>query len=99
MRLSIARMASISGGILAYQSLKRYWNTDDSFSYLEHANENRESSLYPLRKPYREGYLKVSPIHTIYYHLYGKPDGKAVLVIHGGPGGSSKPGTFCTIDL
>lgn len=34
----------------------------------------------------KEGYLKVSPIHEIYYHAYGNPKGVPFIVLHGGPG-------------
>ncbi|KAF2711407.1 prolyl aminopeptidase [Pleomassaria siparia CBS 279.74] len=33
-----------------------------------------------------DGYLQVSPLHKIYYHQYGKADGKPVMFLHGGPG-------------
>lgn len=49
-------------------------------------------NLYPLRKPYRKGYLRVSDGCQIYYHLYGNQKGKPVLYLHGGPGAGTKPG-------
>jgi hypothetical protein len=48
--------------------------------------------LYPPLKPYQEGFLKVSSEHTVYYSVFGNPNGKPVVYLHGGPGGSSKPG-------
>ncbi|KAJ9157018.1 Proline iminopeptidase [Coniochaeta hoffmannii] len=49
---------------------------------------------YAHDDPFDEGFLSVSDIHALYYHQYGNPDGKPVLFLHGGPGGStSKPNT------
>jgi proline iminopeptidase len=35
--------------------------------------------------------LKVSDLHTIYYEVYGNPNGKPVIYVHGGPGGGLSP--------
>lgn len=48
-------------------------------------------SLYPPIEPYNSGTLPVSTAHTIYYEASGNPDGKPVIVCHGGPGGGSTP--------
>ncbi|KAF1963643.1 proline iminopeptidase [Byssothecium circinans] len=37
---------------------------------------------------FNTGDLQVSDIHRIHYSRYGKPDGKPVIFLHGGPGGS-----------
>jgi len=50
-----------------------------------------EIELWPEIEPYESGYLKVSDIHEIYYELCGNPEGKPVIVLHGGPGIGSKP--------
>jgi len=47
--------------------------------------------LYPALEPYGTGRLKVSDIHEIYFELSGRPDGKPVVVCHGGPGGGTTP--------
>ncbi|MBI2069726.1 MAG: prolyl aminopeptidase [Elusimicrobia bacterium] len=47
--------------------------------------------LYPPIKPYREGFLKVSPLHTIHYEESGNPRGKPAIFLHGGPGGGISP--------
>jgi proline iminopeptidase len=47
--------------------------------------------LYPAIEPYHQGFLKVSDLHTIYFEESGNPDGKAVIILHGGPGGGSQP--------
>jgi len=50
-------------------------------------------------KPYKTGFLKVSDIHQIYYQLGGNPEGKPVIVLHGGPGGSCSPSMFQYFNL
>jgi len=42
--------------------------------------------LFPPAEPIDTGYLKVSDLHTVWYGLYGSPQGKPVFVLHGGPG-------------
>ena len=55
------------------------------------AISNNEIELWPEIEPYESGYLKVSDIHEIYYELCGNPEGKPVIVLHGGPGIGSSP--------
>lgn len=43
--------------------------------------------LYPEIEPYSNGFLSVSPLHTIYFEEAGNPKGKPVVFLHGGPGG------------
>jgi len=47
--------------------------------------------IFPPIEPFSTGFLKVSDIHEIYYEQSGNPKGKPVFVVHGGPGGGSKP--------
>jgi proline iminopeptidase len=47
--------------------------------------------LYPPIEPYNQGTLKVSDLHTIYFEESGNPQGKSVVLLHGGPGGGSIP--------
>nr|WP_260167591.1 prolyl aminopeptidase [Amphiplicatus metriothermophilus] len=47
--------------------------------------------MYPPIEPFETGFLKVSDLHEIYYEVSGAPDGKPVVVCHGGPGGGSTP--------
>ncbi len=49
------------------------------------------SSLYPDIEAHRTGRLKVSPVHELYYEESGNPNGKAVVFLHGGPGGGTEP--------
>ncbi|HEY4582476.1 MAG TPA: prolyl aminopeptidase [Lysobacter sp.] len=48
-------------------------------------------SLYPEIEPYDSGMLQVDDHHTLYWEQCGNPDGKPVLLLHGGPGGSCSP--------
>ena len=43
--------------------------------------------LYPPREAYQEGRLQVSNLHTVYFEESGNPQGKPIVVLHGGPGG------------
>ncbi len=47
--------------------------------------------LYPEIEPYRTGRLKVSDLHEIYFEECGNPNGKPILMVHGGPGGGCNP--------
>jgi proline iminopeptidase len=48
-------------------------------------------TLYPAIEPYRSGWLRVSPLHEIYWEESGNPKGKPALFVHGGPGGGADP--------
>jgi proline iminopeptidase len=43
-------------------------------------------TLYPEIEPYDSGYLPVDGRHRIYYEQCGNPQGKPVVMLHGGPG-------------
>jgi proline iminopeptidase len=45
--------------------------------------------LYPALEPYRQGFLRVSDVHEIYYEESGNPAGKPAVFLHGGPGAGS----------
>lgn len=49
------------------------------------------SALYPPIEPYESGMLAVGDGHRLYWEASGCPDGKPVVVLHGGPGGGSSP--------
>ena len=49
------------------------------------------TGFYPEIEPYRSEYLKVSPVHELYFEESGNPNGIPVIYIHGGPGGNSGP--------
>ena len=44
-------------------------------------------TLYPPIEPNQSGMLKVDDRHTLYWEECGNPDGKPVVMLHGGPGG------------
>ncbi len=44
-------------------------------------------TLYPEIAPYDHGTLKVDDRHTLYFEQCGNPEGKPVVLLHGGPGG------------
>jgi proline iminopeptidase len=62
--------------------------------FLFTASSQAQAKLWPELKPYKTGYLKVSELHEIFYQLGGNPDGKPVMVVHGGPGGGCSPDMF-----
>ena len=43
-------------------------------------------TLYDAIEPYDSGYIRVSPVHELYYEQCGTPNGKPVIFLHGGPG-------------
>ncbi len=43
-------------------------------------------------KPFNEGYLPEADGHRVFFHEYGNPQGKPVLLTHGGPGGRTHSG-------
>lgn len=47
--------------------------------------------LYPPIEPHKEGNLKVSDLHTIHFEESGNPQGKPIVLLHGGPGGGCPP--------
>ncbi|MFC3303420.1 prolyl aminopeptidase [Parvularcula lutaonensis] len=49
------------------------------------------TSFYSPLEPYLRARLRVSALHEIYYECSGNPQGKPVVVCHGGPGGGSTP--------
>lgn len=53
----------------------------------------------PQPEAFNQGYLKVSDKHSVWYGEFGNPDGRAVVVLHGGPGGRSKAKHLAMYDL
>jgi proline iminopeptidase len=47
--------------------------------------------LYPATEPRRSGWLRVSPLHEVYWEESGNPDGKPAVFVHGGPGAGCSP--------
>jgi proline iminopeptidase len=57
-----------------------------------------QDGLWPKSEPYRTGYLRVSPLHEIFYQLGGNPQGMPVMYLHGGPGAGCSPADFRYFD-
>lgn len=55
-------------------------------------------TFYPEIQPYDVGTLKVDDRHTLYYEQCGNPNGKPVLLLHGGPGAGCSPKMRCFHD-
>ncbi len=55
--------------------------------------KTKRRRLYPPIKPFFKGVIEVpgSGGHKIYVEESGKPDGKPVVFVHGGPGGGTSP--------
>ncbi|MBS7456643.1 prolyl aminopeptidase [Coralloluteibacterium stylophorae] len=47
--------------------------------------------LYPEIEPFDSGRLQVDARNTLAYEQCGNPDGKPVVILHGGPGGGCSP--------
>lgn len=47
--------------------------------------------FYPEIEPYESGHLDAGDGQQIYWETSGKPDGKPVVFVHGGPGGGTSP--------
>lgn len=58
--------------------------------------EQLEEIIYPKTKKFNSGWLDVGDGHQLYFHELGNPDGPAVLLVHGGPGGSLPEGSEYT---
>ncbi len=43
-------------------------------------------TLYPEITPYQTGTLQVDARHSLYWEQCGNPNGKPVVLLHGGPG-------------
>jgi proline iminopeptidase len=47
--------------------------------------------FHPEIEPFDNGYLQVSERHRLYFEQCGNPDGKPVVLLHGGPGAGCSP--------
>lgn len=47
--------------------------------------------FYPEIQAFKTEYLKVSELHTLHVEQCGNPKGRAILFLHGGPGGGISP--------
>jgi proline iminopeptidase len=80
--LTVGTAAVAVGNLAQCEGAESHEGTADPFA---------GTKLYPPIKPYESGMMRVSDIHSIAYTLYGNPEGKPVLFVHGGPGGGTDP--------
>ena len=59
---------------------------------LERHDNHLMTVLYPPIEPYDQGMLDVGDSNAIYWETCGNPNGKPVVVLHGGPGSGSTSG-------
>jgi len=52
---------------------------------------NPDDLLYPAIDPYHQNMMPVSPLHSLYFEQCGNPNGKPVVILHGGPGSGCAP--------
>jgi len=55
------------------------------------APARKAGDFYPSIKTYNSGFLRVSPVHELYYEESGNRHGKPAAFLHGGPGGGTDP--------
>jgi hypothetical protein len=82
--------AAVAAGVVAMFGLGHPFSSTPALSQERPAFRD----LYPPIQPYHTADIKVSDIHTVHYEIYGNPNGKPVLVVHGGPGAGTSPKVF-----
>lgn len=73
-------------------------NGNIAFSH-SHEEKSFDQPVYPIVKARKEGFLKVSDLHSIFYAVYGNPNGIPVVVLHGGPGAGCSDAMVESFDL
>ena len=56
------------------------------------APDTPRRELYPEIEPFASGWMETGDGNRIYYEECGNPQGRPVVVLHGGPGGAVNPG-------
>lgn len=82
--LGVGGVVGLGGRRLGVRGLARSASADSQDKFAG-------TALYPASPPLEEGQLAVSELHSLYYAVYGNPEGKPALVVHGGPGGGTSP--------
>jgi proline iminopeptidase len=86
----VAGMSSLGLGLAA-----AHFSTSPSVSICEAAETGADpfisTALYPQSPCLQKGTIQVSEIHKVAFSVYGNPEGKPVLFVHGGPGGGTQP--------
>ena len=57
----------------------------------ERSRARTDVGLYPEIEPYEHGLLEAAGGHLVYWETCGDPNGRAALVLHGGPGSGCTP--------
>nr|WP_074988153.1 prolyl aminopeptidase [Saccharomonospora viridis] len=57
----------------------------------ETGSQAKPEPLYPAIAPHAQGMLDVGDGNHVYWEVSGNPEGKPVVVLHGGPGSGSNP--------
>jgi len=88
-------ITAVGAALLSCHNLKNYAENDTFEEAYRESPENLASRCgpYPALEPFRTGRLQVSATHELYFEESGSPEGKPVVVLHGGPGAGSSPGT------
>ena len=56
------------------------------------APDRPRRDLFPELEPYASGWMSTGGQHEVWYEESGNPQGRPVVVLHGGPGGAVNPG-------
>ena len=64
---------------------------DQTLKVANPIHEDIKDQLYPLRDSYKEHFLEVSELHTVWIGEYGNPKGIPIIFLHGSPGGGCMP--------
>ena len=56
------------------------------------ASNHPRRDLHPELEPYASGWMSTGGPHEVWYEESGNPQGRPVVVLHGGPGGAVNPG-------
>lgn len=62
------------------------------------SDDMSDTALFPQTEPITVGTIKVDKTHTLSYKVYGNPQGKPVLFVHGGPGAGCPPASVRFFD-
>lgn len=90
------RAAAPVAGLVAAIGAMAYSSTESVYAEAEEVQLGSKdpwahTALYPQVAAHRSGSLQVSDLHSISYEVYGNPEGKPALFVHGGPGGGTYP--------
>ncbi|ETV92265.1 prolyl aminopeptidase [Aphanomyces invadans] len=91
---SSANLIAVSALLSAVAFTSAAATTNDAINKWDLVDKSQcsvDDFLYPSIEPYKTGRLQVSKTHSLYYEECGNPNGKPVILVHGGPGGGCTP--------